>query len=44
MGATPISLALQIPENKLVIELSRDPRGRARNFARDKNAVTNDSR
>jgi hypothetical protein len=33
MGATPISLALQIPEDKLVIEVSRDPRGPAQSCA-----------
>jgi hypothetical protein len=41
MDATPISLALQIPEDKLVIEISRDTRGRARRRCsmRDRNIL-----
>jgi hypothetical protein len=41
MGATPISLTLQIPEDKLVIEVSRDTRGRARRrrSMRDRNIL-----
>jgi hypothetical protein len=40
-GAAPISLVLQIPEDKLVIEVSRDTRGRAhrRRSMRDRNIL-----
>src|SRR5436305_1712686 len=36
LGTTPISLALNIPERQLRLQIPCDPRSRARNLARDK--------